>query len=304
MHPQTAAASTLRSRGVPVYRTIERAVGVLARLAEAGEREPRGVPELPEPAGPGAPPVRTASSQGEPSAEPVSAYSGARASGAPASDYSDARALLAAGGVPFVPAREVSSPDEAAAAAAELGYPVVLKALGLLHKSDLGGVVTGIVDRPTLSATFADLEKRLAPPAFSVERMAPVGDGVELLVGARWDARFGPVALVGLGGVFTEVLSDVAVALAPVDEPTARELLLSLRAAPLLQGARGRRAVDLDAAAAAVAALSRVAAAHPEIAEIEVNPLLALPEGVVALDARAVPRSQNGSQEEASASRD
>ena len=320
MHPQTTAASTLRSRGVPVYRTIERAVGVLARLADAGEREPRGVPALPEAAVAGAAPLgvparQTASSQGEASSAPASAYSRARASadssapafadsGAPASAYSEARALLAAGGVPFVPAREVSSPDEAAAAAAELGYPVVLKALGLLHKSDLGGVVTGIADEPSLRAAVAGLHERLAPPALSVERMAPVGDGVELLVGARWDARFGPVALVGLGGVFTEVLSDVAVALAPVDEPTARELLLSLRAAPLLQGARGRRAVDLDAAAAAVAALSRVAAAHPEIAEIEVNPLLALPEGVVALDARAVPRSRNGSQEEANASRD
>jgi acetate---CoA ligase (ADP-forming) len=125
--------------------------------------------------------------------------------------------------------------------------------------------------------------------------MAPLEEGVELLVGARWDARFGPVALVGLGGVFTEVLRDAVVALAPVDEATARELLLSLRAAPLLQGARGRPAMDLDAAAAAVAALSRVAAAHPEIAEIEVNPLLALPEGAVGLDARVVLRG-NGMQ--------
>ena len=261
MHPDTAAAAALRSRGVPVYRTIERAVGVLARLAGAAEREPRGVPALPEA-------VATEVAGG----------------------YSQARALLAAGGVTFVSAREVSTPDDAAAAAAEIGYPVVLKALGLLHKSDVGGVVTGLSDEPGLRAAFADLRERLAPPAFSVERMAAVGDGVELLVGARWDARFGPVVLVGLGGVLTEVLRDVAVALAPVDEATARELLLSLRAAPLLQGARGRRAVDLAAAAAAVAALSRVAAAHPEIAEIEVNPLLALPDGALGLDARAVMR--------------
>jgi acyl-CoA synthetase (NDP forming) len=261
MHPETAAAAALRSRGVPVYGTIERAVGVLARLAGAVEREPRGVPALPEAAGPEA-----------------------------AGEYSQVRALLAAGGVPFVPAREVSTPDDAAAAAAEIGYPVVLKALGLLHKSDLGGVVTGLSDEPALRAAFADVRERLAPPAFSVERMAPVGDGVELLVGARWDARFGPIALVGLGGVFTEVLRDVAVALAPVDEATARELLLSLRAAPLLQGARGRGEVDLPAAASAVAALSRVAAAHPEIAEIEVNPLLALPDGALGLDARMVMR--------------
>jgi acetate---CoA ligase (ADP-forming) len=258
-HPHTAAAEALRRAGVPVYQTIERAVGVLGRLAAAAEREPRGVPSLPQ------------------AADPLAS-----------ADYAAARALLAAGGVPFTAARTVSTADGAASAAAEIGYPVVLKALGQLHKSDLGGVVTGLGDEPALHAAFADLRQRLAPPALSVEQMAPVDGGVELLVGCRWDARFGPVALVGLGGVFTEVLKDVAVALAPVDDATARELLLSLRAAPLLRGARGRRAVDLDAAAATVAALSRVAAAHPEIAEIEVNPLLALPEGALGLDARVV----------------
>jgi acyl-CoA synthetase (NDP forming) len=259
MHPQAAAASTLRSRGVPVYPTIERAVGVLGRLAEAGEREPRGVPRLPERAPPLTHPT-----------------------------YSKARRLLAAGGVPFGPAREVSTLGEAVAAASELGYPVVLKALGLLHKTDAGGVLTGLADESALRGAFADMHERLGPPALSVERMAPLSEGVELLVGGRWDTRFGPVALVGLGGMFTEVLSDVAVALAPVDEPTARELLLSLRATPLLWGARGRPEVDLEAAASAVAALSRVTAAHPEIAEIEINPLLALPEGVLGLDARIV----------------
>jgi acetate---CoA ligase (ADP-forming) len=261
-HQHTAAAGALRDGGVPVYRTIERAVGALARLAEVAQAEPRGVPPLPAPA------------------DPLGS-----------TGYADARELLAAGGVPFVPALTVSTADGAASAAAEIGYPVVLKALGLLHKSDLGGVITGVADEPALRTAFAELAARLAPAAVSVERMAPVGDGVELLVGARRDARFGPVALVGLGGLYTEVLGDVTVALAPVDDATARELLLSLRAAPLLRGARGRRAVNLDAAASAVAALSRVAAAHPEVAEIEVNPLLALPDGALGVDARVVLRA-------------
>jgi acetate---CoA ligase (ADP-forming) len=200
--------------------------------------------------------------------------------------YADARAVLAAGGVPFVGARTVSDGTQAAKAAGELGYPVVLKALGALHKSDTGGVALGLRDEPSLLAAVADMERRLAPPAFTVERMAPLADGVELLIGARWDARFGPIALAGLGGLFTEVLSDVAVALAPVDEARARAMLLSLRAAPLLQGARGRLPLDVDAAAAALAALSRVAAEHPEVAAIEVNPLLALPDGALGLDAR------------------
>jgi succinyl-CoA synthetase beta subunit len=203
-----------------------------------------------------------------------------------AGGYTEARALLAAGGVPFVAARTVATAGDATAAAAELGYPVVLKALGTLHKSDAGGVALGLRDAAELGAALADMQRRLAPAAFTVERMAPLADGVELLVGARWDARFGPIALVGLGGVFTEILRDVAVALAPVDELHARSMLLSLRAAPLLQGARGRPVLDVDAAAAALAALSRVAASHPEIAAIEVNPLLALPGGALGLDAR------------------
>jgi hypothetical protein len=180
----------------------------------------------------------------------------------------------------------VTSADAAVAAAAELGYPVVLKALGLLHKSDAGGVALGLRDAAALIAAAGEMERRLAPPAFSVEEMAPLADGIELLIGARWDARFGPIALVGLGGVFTEILADVAVALAPVDEPQAQAMIASLRAAPLLQGARGRPVLDVGAAAAALAALSRVAAEHPELAAIEVNPLLVLPSGAVGLDAR------------------
>ena len=118
--------------------------------------------------------------------------------------------------------------------------------------------------------------------------MAPTGDGVELLIGARWDPRLGPVVLAGAGGVYAEVLGDTAVALAPIDPEQARAMIASLRFAPLLDGARGRPPLDLGAAAAALAALSRVAAAHPELAELEVNPLLVLPAGALALDARAV----------------
>jgi hypothetical protein len=200
--------------------------------------------------------------------------------------YALARALLAGAGVRFAAARTVTDAGAAAAAAVELGYPVVLKALGLLRKSDAGGVALGLRDASALRAVVADMEARLAPSGFSVEAMAPVGDGVELLIGARWDARFGPVALVGLGGLFTEILHDVAVALAPVGEERAQALIGSLRAAPLLHGARGRPPLDVDAAAGALAALSLVAAEHPEIAAIEVDPLLVLPAGALGLDAR------------------
>jgi acyl-CoA synthetase (NDP forming) len=123
---------------------------------------------------------------------------------------------------------------------------------------------------------------------YSVERMAPVEDGIELIVGSRRDPRFGPVTLVGMGGLYTEVLGDVAVALAPIGEADAERLIGSLRGAPLLLGARGRPALDVTAAAWATAALSRTAAEHPEIDELEINPLLVLTEGALALDARIV----------------
>jgi acetate---CoA ligase (ADP-forming) len=115
-----------------------------------------------------------------------------------------------------------------------------------------------------------------------------VHDGVELIVGAGRDPRFGPVAAVGLGGIYTEIFRDVAVGLAPLDVAEAERMLFSLRGAPLLAGARGRPPCDVRAAAEAAAALSQVAAAHPAVAEIEVNPLLVTPHGAVALDARVI----------------
>jgi len=133
-----------------------------------------------------------------------------------------------------------------------------------------------------------DMVERLAPPGISVEAMAPLTLGVELIVGARWDPSFGPVVMVGLGGLYAEILRDTAVALAPVDEHAALELLQSLRGAPLLLGARGRPAMDLATVARFVTAFSVVAASHPEIAEMEVNPLLATPEAALGLDARVV----------------
>ena len=185
-------------------------------------------------------------------------------------------------------AREVRTAEELAAAADELRPPYVLKALGLLHKSDAGGVVVGIASRAALLDAHARLVAKLDPPSFSVEEMADLKDGVELIVGARWDPRFGPTVLVGMGGTATEVLRDVQVALAPVDENEAARMLGRLRTAPLLGEHRGRPAVDLAAAARAVARLSEYAAAHPEIAELEINPLLVTPSGATALDARIV----------------
>jgi hypothetical protein len=189
----------------------------------------------------------------------------------------------------------VTGPEEALAAAGDVGYPVVLKAVDALHKSDAGGVVVGIPDPAALVVAVHDLAERLAPKTLSLERMAPLHEGIELIVGARADARFGPVAMVGLGGVYAEVFEDVAIDLAPLDAVAAERLLRSLRGAPLLAGVRGRPPLDVAAAARAAAALSQVAAARPDVAEIEVNPLLVTPSGALALDARVIVREEGES---------
>jgi acetate---CoA ligase (ADP-forming) len=259
MYANAAPAHALRGPGVPVYRVIESAVDAVATLVADAAPVPPPLPSLPAPA------------------SPLSDTS-----------YAAARAALAGASVPFGPARTVGGREEALAAASQIGYPVVLKALGLLHKSDAGGVALGLRDGSELEDALDDLTARLSPGGFSVEAAEDVAAGFELLVGARRDPRFGPLVVVGAGGIHAETLRDVAVALAPVDEATAEGLLRSLASAPLLTGARGRPPLDVAAAARAVAALSRFAAAHPEIAEVEVNPLLVRREGAVGLDARIV----------------
>ena len=259
MNWESAAADALREGGIPVYRGIEEAAWALGRLARRHAVPATGVPDLPAPA-------------------------------TPVTDtgYHPARRLLAVAGIPFVRAAEVATREELLSAASELHYPLVLKALGDEHKSDRGGVVLGIADAQALGDAWEDVQARLSPPSCSIEEMANLSGAVELLVGVRRDARFGPIVLVGLGGVFAEVLRDVRCALGPVTAPQARELLLSLRGAALLTGARGRAPVDLEAAAEVVAKLSELAAAHPEISEIECNPVAALPDRAIALDARIV----------------
>lgn len=258
MYWRSAAAEALRDGGMPVYRDLEGALRGISALVGAGSARPRGVPDLPEPA----PPVEAAG-------------------------YWEARALLEAAGVEFAEARRAKHDQDALAAADELGYPVVLKALGHVHKSDAGGVAVGLADAVALERQLSEMAT-LKASEYSVERTAPVEDGIELIIGSRRDPRFGPVTLVGVGGLYTEVLGDVAVALAPVGEADAERLIGSLRGAPLLLGARGRPPLDVPAAARTMAALSRVAAEHPEIDELEINPLLVLPEGALGLDARIV----------------
>ncbi len=203
--------------------------------------------------------------------------------------YVEARALLLEAGIAYGEGAPARDADEAVMLADRLGlYPVTLKAVdaGLVHKSDVGGVRVGLADAGELLAAAREMTERLSPALLFVERTADVRDGVELVVGATRDPRFGAVVLVGLGGILVETLRDTAVALAPLDAAAAERLLRSLRTAAVLDGVRGRPAVDAGAAARAVVALGDAMAAHPEIAELEINPLLVTPRAAIALDAR------------------
>ena len=256
MRHQSEAARVLADAGVPVFSAVEDAATTLAVLDRAAE--PRALP-------------------------PTTA-----ARVITSTDYWDSRELFRSAGVAFTDARLVRDADEARAAAAAIGYPVVLKAMGLLHKSDSGGVALGLAGEDELIAALTRMQDMLNAPGYCVEAMADLRSGVELIVGVQRDPRFGPVAMVGLGGIYTEVLADVAFALAPVDADTGREMIESLRVAALLRGVRGRPAVDVAAAGAAIAAITATAVAHPEISELEVNPLLVTPDGALGLDARIV----------------
>jgi acetyltransferase len=226
------------------------------------------------------------------------AYRGriAPAPGQPREVLSELRSkeLLAAYGVRVAPARPAGSPDEAVAIAAGLGFPVVLKAdvPTITHKSDVGGVALNLGDEYAVRGAFHAIEQATAaaragaPLAVTVQPMVRVKDGVELILGAKRDPVFGSVLLIGAGGVGAELLRDRALGFPPLTERLARRMLEGLRLWPLLSGYRGRPPADVDRLVETIVRVSYVIMDHPEIAELDVNPLVVGPAEVIALDAR------------------
>ncbi len=214
-------------------------------------------------------------------------------------DEATALAILARAGLPVVPHRLVRSPAEAAAAAETLGLPAALKIVSpdITHKTELGGVALGLATPEAVRRAFDEVTARVreaAPQAALAGCLvAPmVTGGVEAILGTQWDPVFGPVVMLGLGGVFVEALNDVTFRLAPFYEAEARRMIAELRALPVLQGARGRPPADLAALARALAQLSRFAAAQgPALRSLDINPFLVLPQGrgALALDAVLLP---------------
>ena len=262
-----------RGDRAPVYDAIEPAVSALAAATRYGRwrRTPRGALRRPDDLRPEE--ARAVCGRG-----PAAVASG-RWLSAP-----DVRDLLAAYGIAMVPTVSCVTAEEALVAADMVGYPAVVKTdvAAALHKSDVGGVVLGLANAADVRAAFVDLTGRLGGGVV----VQPMTSGtVEMVAGLTRQDTFGPVAMVGLGGIWTEVLGDRAFALLPMTDLEAGALLRSLRCHPLLVGYRGRPAVDVPALEDLLMRLSALSTDLPEVAELDLNPVLAGPDGVLVVDA-------------------
>jgi acetyl coenzyme A synthetase (ADP forming)-like protein len=210
-------------------------------------------------------------------------------------DPREVETILDQFGVHMAASRVVTSPEDAARAATDLGFPVALKIVSrtITHKSDVGGVILALPDAPAVEHAYANLESHITElgrrselDGVLVQKMAPAG--LELFVGMTRDPQFGPLIAFGIGGTQVELLGDVVLRIAPLGIADADEMLDAIRARKLLDGYRGAPAVDRAAVRAALLAVSHLAMDAPEIVEVDVNPLVALGpgRGVVAVDAR------------------
>jgi acetate---CoA ligase (ADP-forming) len=259
-----ANAELLQEAGVPCFEWPERtarAVGHAVRFARDRHSEPFG----------GAQGARSRHSEPFGGTQILEPELGAR--------------MLRGAGVRVVESISCSEVTEAVNAAERLGYPVVCKVVhpDLAHRSDVGGVQLGLGD-PHAVQTAARALFRLATGARV--QVQPQLSGVEVAAGGLRDPQFGPVVMIGLGGILVEVMGDVAFGLAPLSTGDAHRLIESLRGYAVLTGARGREPVDLDALAGTVSAVGDLLATRPEIVDLDLNPLLATPRGAVTVDWR------------------
>lgn len=270
------ASDEMRGRyeeaGFPCFEDASRAVAAMAALMSFG----------------------SAFANGSPSAPPLPPQ--AEFPPGPLSEL-DAKRVLAQAGLPMAPDVVVTTAEEAAAAIRKVGGPVAMKILSsdILHKTDAGGVILNVQEESAQKA-FEQITQSVIrhAPAARIDGVlvSPmIAGGVECILGAKIDDVFGPIVLFGLGGLFAEVLRDTSFRRAPFGPETAREMIDELQGAAVLRGKRGRPAADLDALAEAISNLSLFAAANADALEsVEINPLLALPDRCIALDALIVKR--------------
>lgn len=191
--------------------------------------------------------------------------------------------LLDAAGIARKQNDEVRTKADAVAAANRMGFPLVMKVCGPVHKSDVGGVVLNVKDIATVEREFDRLIQ--IPETYAVE-ICPMYHGTEIFIGASREAKFGHQVLCGLGGIFIEVLKDVQASLAPIGLPEAKAMIERLRGYKIIKGVRGQEPVNEQLFAEAVTRISALVTAAPEIAEMDLNPLLGSKDAVIAVDAR------------------
>jgi acyl-CoA synthetase (NDP forming) len=207
----------------------------------------------------------------------------------------EAVALLEKYGISPVRGKLAKTEDEAARRAEKLGYPVVLKIVSpdILHKTDAGGVLLGVEDEDGVRNGYRKVienaksyraEARIE--GVLIQKQAPKGR--EVIVGAMRDPQFDGVVMFGLGGVFVEVLKDVSLRIAPVDEREAAAMIAEIKGYPLLTGFRGEEKADLEAIAKTISAVSRLIQDERDIRELDINPLIVYPRGALAVDARII----------------
>ncbi|HZP58296.1 MAG TPA: acetate--CoA ligase family protein [Dehalococcoidia bacterium] len=226
---------------------------------------------------------------------PTDIISDARAQGRTLLTEIEAKQLLKEAGIPVSEARFARTADEAAKTADALGYPVVLKVVSpqITHKSDVGGVELNLQSQDDVRAAFDRIMasvKRHAPDAtidgVAVQRMEPAG--IEVIVGMTKDPQFGPVMMFGLGGVLVEVLKDVAFRVIPINERDARQMIHEIKGYPLLEGYRGHDPADIGKLQQLLLRVSDFIERHPEVDELDLNPVFAYKDGALAVDARVV----------------
>ncbi len=207
----------------------------------------------------------------------------------------ESKELLSKAGIPVVEAKLARSKREATAISREMGFPVVLKISSpdVVHKSDSGGVRLGLANATQVGKAYSEIissVRKAYPEAqiegVSVQPMAPTG--VEVIVGMSKDPQFGPVLMFGLGGILVEVLKDVSFRIVPVTERDAREMIKEIKGYPVLQGYRGQKPVNIPALENLIVKVSQFVEKNPQIKELDLNPVFAYPDEVVAVDARII----------------
>jgi acetyltransferase len=203
--------------------------------------------------------------------------------------------LLDAYGIPVVPHRFVQGLDQVLEAAEACGYPVVVKAVApdVVHKSDVGAVRVDLRTRAEVEEAFGAMVRSLGEADLELEGILVqryASGGRETIIGMSTDAHFGPVLMFGLGGIYVEALQDVSFRLAPVSESDARDMVRSIRSSRLLEGMRGEEAVDTEGLVEVIQRVSQLVFENPTVAELDINPLLAFPDGTLAVDGRVALR--------------